>query len=80
MYATDGHYGFMTANVKIGVYVGQDNPGPGVAWTLQRRRPHAGLYSLGDATTEGQTAPLDPYDPDRRAKLWFWRDDRFTED
>jgi hypothetical protein len=72
-YATDPHPGFLAADQKIGLYIGPES-GPGVAWTLQRKRPHAGVYSLADSTTEGDT---DPY---HSASLWFWRDDHLTED
>jgi hypothetical protein len=69
------------ADEKIGVVFGEYtdpiSPGPGVTWTLQRRIPHAGVYSLNDATKEGDTN--DP-DDTHLAKLWFWRDDRITED
>jgi hypothetical protein len=73
---------FGAADEKIGVLFGEytdpDDPGPGVTWTLQRRIPHAGVIALNDATKEGDTA--EDGDDTHLAKLWFWRDDRVTED
>src|SRR5205823_10826932 len=65
--------------VQFGADTDTDDPGPGAGWDLQRRIPHAGIASLEEATTEGDTGPQEPGDTDRRAKLWFWRDDRGTE-